>query len=403
VHAQPVAGFFARLADVYERRAAQLTQQIALAPAAERIRKEQLHRESTIKAADSYIAYSRAQTLIDDKNYGAAMWKGIELYDRAGDTPAVIATLDLFIAERPDDPLAPDAVLRLGRAFQASGQFDKAIEAFQRNQFRYSQSLAASKSAVPLAQAYIAKGPDSFGRAEAVLKGVIDNNPMITPDSQEFKAALFELGMLFHRTGRFEEAISKLEEFSNRYPNDNRPTQLLFITADSYRKSALAIDPAAHAAKNATASADDSPAFDPAEALAARNARLVRARALYERITELWRGTTPTRELEKLHLKLSHFYRADCLYDLGDYAAAISLYDAAAVRYQDDPAALTAFVQIVNAYCAMGKLEQAKAANERAKWLLRRMPPDAFQDGAFSMPKEYWERQLKWISEAGMW
>ena len=27
------------------------------------------------------------------------------------------------------------------------------------------------------------------------------------------------------------------------------------------------------------------------------------------------------------------------------------------------------------------------------------MPPEAFQDGAFSMPKEYWEQWLKWTSE----
>jgi hypothetical protein len=60
-------------------------------------------------------------------------------------------------------------------------------------------------------------------------------------------------------------------------------------------------------------------------------------------------------------------------------------------------------VQIVNSYCALGKIEDAKTANERAKWLLRRIPPEAFKDGTFSMPKEYWEQWLKWTSEAGMW
>ena len=65
--------------------------------------------------------------------------------------------------------LTPDALLRLGRAYQAAGQFDKAIAAFQRNQFRYPKSLAATKSGVPLAQAYIAKGPESYAKAEKVL------------------------------------------------------------------------------------------------------------------------------------------------------------------------------------------------------------------------------------------
>jgi hypothetical protein len=51
----------------------------------------------------------------------------------------------------------------------------------------------------------------------------------------------------------------------------------------------------------------------------------------------------------------------------------------------------------------MGKMDEAKTANERAKWLLRRMPPEAFNDGSFSMPKAYWEQWLKWTSQSGMW
>ena len=65
--------------------------------------------------------------------------------------------------------------------------------------------------------------------------------------------------------------------------------------------------------------------------------------------------------------------------------------------------ALAAYVQIVNAWCRLGKIEQARAANERAKWLLRRIPPQSFTDGTFSMPKEYWEQWLKWANESGMW
>ncbi|MCS7034587.1 MAG: tetratricopeptide repeat protein [Phycisphaerae bacterium] len=400
---QPPAQFYARLADTYERRASQLERQLGMSPPSERIRKEQQYRESLNRAADAYVAYARMQTLADDRSHGTALWKGIELYDRAGNTQTVIATLELFVAERPDDPLAPEALLRLGRAFQAAGQFDKAIAAFQRNQFRYPQTLAASKSAVPLAQALIAKGPESYGRAEQVLIGVVDNNPLITPDSQEFRQGLLELGQLFHRMGRYEEAIARLEEFTQRYPEDERIGQLLFLTAECYRKSAAAIDPAADRGRLAQASVDELPPVDPAEAAKARNERLDRARVLYDQVIEKWRGRTPDRELDRLHLKLAHFYRADCLFDLGRYDEAIRHYDAAATRYQNDPSALTAFVQIVNAYCAMGKLDQARAANERAKYLLRRMPPETFKDGTFAMPREYWERQLKWTSEAGIW
>jgi tetratricopeptide (TPR) repeat protein len=396
----PPAGFFARLGSVYEKRADQLERSLPSLAQADRIRTEQQVRETRTRAGDAYVAYSRKLTLADDKGYGEALWKGIDLYDRAANVQCVISALDLFVAERPDDPLAPDALLKLGRAYQAAGLFDRAIDTFQRNQVRYPKSLAASKSAVPLAQAYIAKGPDAYGKAETVLIAVVDNNPLITPEAEEFKQALFDLAQLYYRTARYEEAVSRLEEFTKRYADDERTGQLLFLMADSYRKSASLLD-----ARLATADArnDGAGVVDPVAAAAAKRERLLKARGLYDKVIDLYRDRAPTRPIDHLYLKLAHFYRADCLYDLGEYAEAIKLYDAAAFKYQEDPSALAAYVQIVNSYCALGKVQDAKTANERAKWLLRRMPAEAFSDGTFSMPKEYWAQWLKWTSETGMW
>ena len=395
----PPAEFYARLGEVYEQRANQLEQKTDDATAADKIRRESQIRDMLTHAGDAYIAYSRALTLADDKAYGEALWKGIDLYDRAANLQCVVSALELFVAERPDDSLAPAALLRLGRAYQAAGMFDKAIAAFQRNQFRYPNSLAASKSAVPLAQAYIAKGPADYAKAESVLRSVIENNPLLTPEAEEFKQSLFELAQLYYRTGRFEEAIAKLDELTARYPTDERLGQLQFLMADSYRKSAELLDD-----KSATANPKDAgAAIDVAEAAAARKDRLVKAHDLYDHVIDLYRANAPKTDIDALYNKLAHFYRADCLYDLGQYDEAIRQYDAAAFRYQDDASSLAAYVQIVNAYYALGKPEEAKAANERAKWLLKRMPAESFTDGSFAMPKEYWENQLKWTGQSGMW
>jgi tetratricopeptide (TPR) repeat protein len=397
----PVANFYSRLAMVYEHRADQLEKAALSANPADRIRKAKQVRETRTQAGDAYVAFSRALTLTDDRAYGDALWKGVELYDRSGNLHSTISALDLFVAERPLDPLAPEALLRLGMAYQAAGMFDKAVAAFQRNQFRYPQSIAASKSAVPLAQAYIAKGPDSYGRAESVLRSVIENNPMLTPDAAEFKLALFELAQLYYRTNRFEEAISRLEEMTQRYPDSGQMGQLMFLMGDSYRKSAGLLD-----VRIALGDSDKSSSAvaDRAEAMAAKKERLAKAKGLFDRVVDVYRAQTAAlNQTDQLYLKLAHFYRADCLYDLADYAEAIKAYDAAAFRYQEDPSALAAYVQIVNSYCALGKVEEARTANERAKWLLRRMPQEAFTDGSFSMPKAYWEQWLKWTSTTGMW
>lgn len=428
----PTGEFFARLAKVYERRAEQVDGSVEGAPNPdERFRRETQVRDFRTKAGDAYIAFAKSLGGTDDKGYGDAMWKAVELYDRCGSLPLSIAALELFIAERPDDALAPEALLRLGRAYQAAGNFDKAIAALQRNQFRYPNSLAASKSGVPLAQAYMAKGPDSYAKAEKTLKAVVENNHLITPDADEFRQALFELGQLYYRTERFEEAGAKFEEIAERYPDDKRIAQLLFLMGDSYRKSALLLRDAI-AAKNRESQAADQARLaaaktgvattqpapqdnDDVRAAIARAAderttaeqavkdRLNKAGELYARVIDRLKQVPPQSDGDRLYLKLAHFYRADCLYDLGDYRGAIKLYDEAAQRYQQDPSVLAAYVQIINSWMKLGRSEEARTANERAKWLLRNMPAGAFHEtGGLEMNKQYWEQWLKWSNDAGV-
>lgn len=397
LHPEPEGDFFNRLTEAFATRADQIETSLADAAPAERIKRQQQVRELRHRAADAAIAYSRKQTAVDDRAYGDSLWRGIDLYERSADIPSAISTLELFITERPTDPLTPDALLRLGQAYRSIGQFDKAIAAYQKNQSSYPKSLAASKSAVPLALAYEAKGPDYFGRAQTVLESVLDNNPLLDPKSEEFRQALLELGMLNYKSGRYEQAIARLNEFKSRYEKDENIPQVLFMTADSFRKSSQQLSQ-----KLATASAAD-PGFDPAEIDSTKRQRLGQAKALYDQSIEKFKQVPPSDDTEKLYEKLAHFYRADCLYDLGEYEKSIPLYDTAAFKYQDDPSALAAYVQIVNAWCRLNKPEQAKAANERAKWVLRRIPPEAFTNGTFSMPKEYWEQWLKWSNDSGMW
>ena len=393
------SSFFSRLGNVYEKRGDQVEKSIAAAKSVDQIKFTQQARDLHANAGDAYVAYGRAQTLTDDKSYGDALWHGIDLYDRAGDLRRAVSALKVFVSERPNDPLAPDALLRLGRAYQALGDFDNAIASYQQNLFRHPTALAASKSAVPLAQAYIAKGPDFYGRAEKTLADVL-GNPLITPEAAEFRESLFDLAQLYYRTNRFEEAVSKLEELTQRYPQDEKMGQMLFLMADSYRKSATALN---DQIKSAPKASEGNPPLDTTEALFAVKSRLTKARAFYDRVIETYRVAEPKDEVAKLYQKLSHFYRADCAYDLRDYTEAIRLYDTAAFRYQDDPSALSAYVQIVNSYCALGKFDEARTANERAKVLLKKMPADAFADGSFAMPKEYWQEWLKWTGDSGIW
>ena len=243
---------------------------------------------------------------------------------------------------------------------------------------------------MPLAEAYVARGPADYGRAESVLRGVIEGNPLLTPAADEYRQALFELGRLYYRTDRYDQAIARLTDWATRYGDDARMGQALFLTADSYRKSAGQL---------AKASATTRPAAA-AEVAAVRRDRLDAARAGYDGVVAHYRDVPPATDLDRTYDRLAHFDRADCLYDTGRYEAAIREYDAAAFRYQDDPASLAAYVQMANAYYALGKPDEARAANERAKVVLHAIPAEAF---TAAMPKEYWENQLRWNTGSGMW
>src|SRR6266566_896601 len=296
------AEFFERLGRLFERHADKMDAALSEAKPSDKARMEQRVRESRAKAGDAYIAYSRALTLKDDKGYGAALWKGIELYDVAGDLPRAINALETFVNERPEDQMTPDALLRLGQSYHAAGLFDKAIGAYRHDQFRYPKSLAASKCGVPLARAYIAKGPDEYGKAETVLRSVVENNPQVTPDAVEFRESLMELASLYYRTAQYEKAIARLEEMTQRYPQDERMGQLFFLMADSYRKSAVLLETKIAAAKSPTtrpATTQPTLAVDLPEATAARTERLEKARDLYDRVIDFYRRGA-AKDLDKL-------------------------------------------------------------------------------------------------------
>ena len=61
-------------------------------------------------------------------------------------------------------------------------------------------------------------------------------------------------------------------------------------------------------------------------------------------MNEIYRATPPGKDPDRQFQKLSLFFRADCAYELGNFEEAIKLYDTAALRYQEDPSALAAYV-----------------------------------------------------------
>lgn len=360
------------------------------------------------QAAQTHLARSRRLADAGEPAYAAAFWKALALYESASEVDAAIGALKQFCAERPNDPIAADALLRLGLAYQQIGRREHGVRVFERLREAHPGSPAATQAAVPLAQAYLAEG--QVQPAEAVLRSVVDDSAALSPSSATMREAIWELSHLYHEAGRLAEALARLEDFGNRYQSDlaaepARAAQLAFLKADCHRRTASTrLAEAARAADPLNPAQPDAQLASAAQAVASNlitRQHLESAHALFEQAISLYRQFEPQADLDETYRRLAYFYRADCLFDLGRYEEAIDLYKDAARRYQDDPSALAAYMQIASAYSALGKPAEAKAAGERARWLLRRVPPDEFSSGRFALPREYWEHWLKLAGEPG--
>ncbi len=352
------------------------------------------------QAAEDYLRHSRLTTMQDDVS-GNSLWKAAGLFDAAGDTLRSAGIYEEFTAQRPADPRVPEALLDTGRLYQSVGQIDKAIPVYQRNIRENPRTPAAYTSAVNLARCYMTLGPQDFDKAEAALLSLVQDNRDLLPTANEFRISIFTLGELYYRNQRWADAILRLEEARTRYPDDPGVPHATFMLAESYRHSAQEIG----AALQKNPGADDRAAME-----SARTDRYARAADLFGSVIGALDSapdqpsattTAPAASSARLspvdaeYLRTAYLDRASCAYETQRYSDAIHLYDGVASRFPDELIAVDAYIQIVNSYLALQQPAEAAAAAERARWVLKRIPDDAFPKAPVALTRAYYENFLK--------
>lgn len=351
------------------------------------------------RAADYFLAHASAVAVTDNDAYGEALWRAGAAYDESGMHDKAIEVFVQFLDERADDdPHRLQVVYRLGRAYQADGNYDKAIGQLETLVTDHPKSPEAYDSLVPLAQCYLAKGSAYWSKAEHLLTTVVSDHAALRPASTEYRDALIELGRMYYRRGEpgdYDQAIARLDEAAKRYGDQPELPALMFQLGDAYRKSIGEIE--AELAKAP-------PPSRKVELQAERARRLGEARKCFDDVVAKLDAPEAGEltDLQKLYLRNAYFYRADCSYDLRQFegpTGAIALYQKAVQRYEKEPAVLVAWIQIVNCYCELGKFNEARSANNQAKWYLKRIPDQAFADPNLPMSREHWQRWLDWTSQ----
>ncbi|MBC7834739.1 MAG: tetratricopeptide repeat protein [Phycisphaerales bacterium] len=348
--------------------------------------------KSLYLGAGAYFKRHAQRVQVEDVGgFAASMWESGDCYDLAGDLEAAEGVFSSYIAGATDeDPRRPEARYRLGRVFQAKRDYGSAQEQYeqlQRGREEGGSGPWADRSVVPLAQCYLRDADtNNDAEAERLLVSVVQG-VSLAPEAAEFREGLVELGRLLYESGRYPEAISRLTEAVERYPEGPAAESQQYLLADSHRLSASQIEGELSEAM---------PPSQRSELEGQRRERLRSAIGLYERVLTTLESKDQARlsDLEQVQLRNCAFYIGDCAYDLGDFQAAIDAYDTARQKYSGDPASLVAMVQIVSAYIEQGEWAKAITANQRARQQLERLPEDVWDSPDLPMERKHWQRWL---------
>ena len=252
----------------------------------------------------------------------------------------------------------------------------------------YPSDAASYRARLLAAKAHLEKGETK--EAEKLLRANLEDG-YLTPKSLEWRDSLFALGSLLQTSDRDEEAIPRLEEYVERYPDSPQLIDARYLIAEAYRRSARI----------------------PREARE-RHDRNVADRPQQADATAPDRGDRPIRAGARHPHAPSGADRAGC-FRSGDLAELLLCprrrvlrngplrrrdprYSAATNRYQHQPEVLEALMQIAACYRRLGKPEEAHGTLEQAKVILARIGKEARFTETTNYTREQWSQILDWYA-----
>lgn len=350
-------------------------------------------KSNLLQAAGYFRRHARGVQGSDPAASTESLWRAADCADRGGDLDEAVKAFGEYAeGAAEDDPRKPEAKFRLAQAFQARKDYTAAEGLYEELRAKRQAAGAAGpwadRSLVPLAMCYLRDADESNDEAAEQLLLEVMSGQTVTPRAEEFRDALAALARLYYHRGRHEDAIARLTEALERYPEDRQVRSWTFMLADSYRLSAAELGKAL--AETVPPSRRQALEND-------REKRLDLADQHFEQVRAALEAVPVERQtaLEKVWLRNAYLYLADVAFDRGDDELAVRRYDAARQAYPTDPSSMIAMMQIVSSYARRGEWAKAATANERAKEQLAKLPPDAFNAPDLPMSRQHWERWLE--------
>lgn len=314
----------------------------------------------------------------------------------------------------------PEALVGLGQSLLALGRTSEALGPLKQVQQLYDKHPASYQARLLSATALQEQG--DLGAAREMLMANLYNSAL-TPQSAEWRDSLFALGRIQFRQGmehdarsrnvppqdteekrlnealremeiaatHFEEAVKTLTEATQRFPAATQTVVATYEIAEAYRRGArwpryrldvVTIDSTRQALSRQLQS------------------DLSSAVAEYTRLIEKLADDKESQRaaVDLKILRNCYFNRADALFDLERYEEAIQAYSAATNRYQHEPEALEAYVQIATCYRRLQRYSEARGTLEQARVVLERIKADVNFSATTRFDRQQWIQLLEWYS-----
>ncbi len=320
----------------------------------------------------------------ESPEYPELVWRSAESYFRGRDYEESLKMAQEFLSQRTKTGrpealvLSAKALLALGKPDEAIALVDECLAFDGKNAVAYQARLVAS-------ECYLETG--DYDKAERMLAQNIEGD-LLSPESGEWRESLFRLGELLLQQGKIEDAIVRLKEAVNRYPDAPE-------TAQGY----YALARAEHALSRERVAALRRDWGETIDVFKTPQVREPLSNALnaYEETRGRLASDQETGFVDQSRRSLlanTLFAIADVQFDLGDYAAAAQSYAVVTNRYQNRPEVLEAYIQLSRAYRGMGKPRSAVAVLEQAKIVLGRMQGDVDLKATTLYDRAEWENRL---------
>ncbi len=373
------------------------------------------------KSAELYRAVGHdyeqlAKLHFTDPHYLDHVWNSAEYYFLGKEYPAAQRQLREYLRyeQRSRRPLA---LLRYGECQILLGHYQDALTTLRECIADYPRDAACYRARLLAARALLDKG-DRAAVKELYLQNL--ESGQLTPQSTEWRDALFGLGRLLFGDAQlvesqnppsndstgvataseqqaqelYEEAIRRLEEAVERYPNATQAVPSRYVVAEAYR--ALAAYPRKRLNASTIQTARDEYAKELRGLLtAAMNDYVLVQESLANR-----REDQPLTKVEYSLLRNCYFAQATTLYELDRFQEAIGVYTTMVNRYQSEPQVLDAYFQLATCQRKVGQLEEAQATLEQARLALERLQRESSNFvSTTNHDAGEWQRILDWMGK----